>query len=161
MQEIVDSMQHPFYVIDINTHQIVVANKACGFGEIQKGMTCHMVTHNSPLPCVGEHICPLEEVKKTRQSCKTEHIHYGRNGQLRVMEVHGDPVFDEKGNLAMMIEYAFDITERKEAEKALESRLREIERINKVMMGREERVIELKKEVNDLLKAIGRDPKFF
>jgi PAS domain S-box-containing protein len=53
-----------------------------------------------------------------------------------------------------------DITERKRAEEDLKQKMAEVEKINRFMMGREERVIELKEEVNALLKELGREPKY-
>lgn len=160
LQEIIDSIQHPFYVIDVLTYKIKFANKACGFGNLTDEMTCHLKTHKSSTPCAGQHICPLEVVKKTWKPVKTEHVHFDKDGSPKNMEVHGDPVFDEKGNLILMIEYAFDITERKQAEQALKQKLEEIEKFNNMMMGREKRVIELKKEVDKILKESGKSPKY-
>lgn len=160
LPDIMDSILHPFYAIGVDTYQIEWANKACGFGGIKENMTCHMSTHKSPNPCTKEHICPLEEVKKTHQGVITEHVHSDKDGQSRIMEVHGDPIFDEKGNLVMMLEYAFDVTERRRAEEALKARLQELERIYKIIIGREKRVIELKNEIDDLLKSLGRLSKY-
>ena len=53
-----------------------------------------------------------------------------------------------------------DITDRKHAEEEREKALVEIERFNKLMMGREKRVIEIKKEVNVLLGELGRQPQY-
>jgi len=53
-----------------------------------------------------------------------------------------------------------DITERKEREAALERSMSELGRFNEAMIGREERIIELKKEINDLLSELGRPPAY-
>ncbi len=53
--------------------------------------------------------------------------------------------------------YGLDITERKRAEEELKATLQEVAHFNRLMMTREERVMELKKEVNDLLKEMGRE----
>jgi len=52
------------------------------------------------------------------------------------------------------------ITERKHAEEALKQNYAEIERVNNVTVGREVRMIELKREVNALLKAAGQPEKY-
>ena len=160
LQRIIDSIGHPFYVVDVKNYLIRFANKACGFDESYKNSTCYQLTHKCLNPCSGEHICPLERVIKTKQPVKTEHIHYDKEGKPRIMEVHGDPVFDEKGNLIMMIEYSFDITELKKAQDELAQKLEQVEKFNKAMVGREVRVLELKKEINDLLVSFGKSPKY-
>lgn len=53
-----------------------------------------------------------------------------------------------------------DITDRKEREAALEQSMEELGRFNEAMIGREERIIELKKEINDLLAELGRPPAY-
>ncbi len=60
----------------------------------------------------------MVEVKKTKKPCIVEHIHEDADGNPRIMEVNGYPIFDDDGNVVQMIEYSIDITERKQAEKA-------------------------------------------
>jgi PAS domain S-box-containing protein len=161
LQKIIDAFQHPFYVVDVDTYVIRYANKACGFGELDGQMTCHMRTHHSPVPCTGKHVCPLDELKRTKRAVKTEHIHYDADGNPRTVEVHGDPVFDDDGRLIYMVEYSFDITELTKAQEELKYKLDVVEDMNKRMLVREERVLELKKEINNLLKGLGKPPKYY
>jgi len=53
-----------------------------------------------------------------------------------------------------------DITERKQVEDRIKSVMAKTERMNKLMMGREMRVIEMKREVNALLAELGRQPQY-
>lgn len=53
-----------------------------------------------------------------------------------------------------------DVTGRQAAEEALRKNMDEIAQMNKLMMNREERVMELKREVNRLLLESGRPPRF-
>ncbi len=53
-----------------------------------------------------------------------------------------------------------DISERKRAEEALERQLDELRRWNAVTLGREERILELKREVNELLRGAGKPPRY-
>jgi len=55
---------------------------------------------------------------------------------------------------------AKDITERKQAEQELRSSYDELSRFNRAAVGREMRMIELKKEVNALLAAAGEPPRY-
>ena len=53
-----------------------------------------------------------------------------------------------------------DITEIKQAENELREQADELTRFNAAMVGREERMIELKKEVNDLCGALGEPSRY-
>jgi PAS domain S-box-containing protein len=67
------------------------------------------------------------EVKKTKQPFIVEHIHEDAEGNPRIMEVNGYPIFDDDGNVVQMIEYSIDITERKQAEDELRKLSRAVE----------------------------------
>ncbi|OEU65457.1 MAG: hypothetical protein BA863_10170 [Desulfovibrio sp. S3730MH75] len=117
----IESLTHPFYVIDANDYRIIIANTATAiFGTISKDVTCYALTHNRKQPCRGtKHICPLEEVKKTKKPVTLEHTHYDKDGNARYIELHAYPIFDNKGNIVQMIESGLDITERKQMEEEL------------------------------------------
>lgn len=120
----IDSLTHPFYVIDTDDYKIRIANSAACQNILPKGKTCYEITHKRINPCSGmEHGCPLEEVKRTKKPAIVEHIHYDANGNLRNVEVHAYPIFDEDGFVVQMIEYSLDVTERKKAEEQLKQAL--------------------------------------
>ncbi|RLC54605.1 MAG: hypothetical protein DRH89_09340, partial [Candidatus Cloacimonadota bacterium] len=120
LTKVMDSLSHPFYVIDAKNYNILMANSVAGFDLTSDDKTCHCITHNSDKPCnSAEHRCPLEIVKKTKKSALVEHIHFDKNGNPRNVEIHGYPIFDNNGEIIQMIEYCLDITERKKAEEAL------------------------------------------
>jgi len=120
LNNILDALTHPFYVLDANDYTIKMGNMATKAGNLAENPTCYALTHQINQPCRGaNHTCPLEEVKKTKEPVVVEHIHYDADGNTRNIEVHGYPIFDEKGNVVQMIEYSLDITERKRTEEAL------------------------------------------
>lgn len=53
-----------------------------------------------------------------------------------------------------------DITRRKQAEQQLQENLNELSRFNSTMVSRESRMIELKKEVNELCRLLGEPPHY-
>ena len=53
-----------------------------------------------------------------------------------------------------------DITERKRMEAKLKEEMKDIKVINDLAVGRELKMIELEKEINALLKELGRNPKY-
>jgi PAS domain S-box-containing protein len=120
INNLIESLTHPFYVIDVNNYTIQMANTASGLRDRGQNTTCYALTHKTNKSCNDvEHPCPLELIKQTGKPTVVEHIHFDANGNQRYVEVHAYPVFDSDGNLSQMIEYTLDITERKQTEEAL------------------------------------------
>lgn len=120
LETVLESLTHPFYVIDANDYTLKMANSAARLGRIAGTTTCYALTHRNKKPCGTQvHPCPLEIVKRTGKPVTVEHIHYDKDGHARNVEVHGFPIFDDRGNVVQMIEYCLDITERKRMEEAL------------------------------------------
>jgi PAS domain S-box-containing protein len=70
------------------------------------------------------------------------------------------PLVDRHGKLLADLVLISDITARKVAEERLQKTLQETERYNRLMVGREVRVVELKQEVNTLARELGREPPY-
>lgn len=120
VKTVLESLPHPFYVVDAKDYTIKLANSAACSKGFTDGTTCYALIHKTDKPCGTELLmCPLEEVKRTGKPAVAEHLHYDKNGNIRNMEVHCYPIFDGKGNVIQAIEYSLDITERKRSEEAL------------------------------------------
>ncbi len=123
ISSVFESLPHSFHIIDVKSAQVLMANKIAmgNFKEIHPGMTCFQLTHNRDEPCVdSDHQCPLNLVKETKKSVITRHTHYWHDGEAREYEVHGSPILNENGEVAQMIEYSIDITDRILAQKEKE-----------------------------------------
>jgi PAS domain S-box-containing protein len=117
----IHAVTHPFYVIDAQSYEIILANSAANFGDFTTGRpTCYALTHAREGPCEGdEHPCPVNEIMKTKRPMTVEHVHYDEDKQIQYIEIHAYPVLDDQGNVIQIIEYCRDITERKQAEETL------------------------------------------
>lgn len=121
LQETIESITSPFYVIDANDYSIVMANSASGFQGSARSKSCYSLTHNREKPCYSTgYPCPLETVKETGKATTVEHVHSDNDGCTSIVEIHGYPITDEKGVVTRMAEYCLDITERKQCEEKRE-----------------------------------------
>jgi len=72
-------------------------------------------------------------------------------------EVHHTPVYDKAGKIIGVAVLAFNLTEKKNSDelysqqkKQINERVEELERLNKIMVDRELKMIELKNEIKQL-----------
>jgi CheY-like chemotaxis protein len=120
LDTVLESLTHPFYVIDANDYSVEMANSASGLRSPSRATTCYALTHQRDTPCESsDHPCPLRDVKKTKKTVVVEHIHHDDKGNRMVVEIHAYPIFDGDGNVSKVIEYALDVTARKKAEERL------------------------------------------
>jgi signal transduction histidine kinase/CheY-like chemotaxis protein len=114
---VLESLSHPFYIVDADDYTVKKANPAAISAGIVERSTCYSVTHRGGNPCEGlDHACPLEEVKKTGRPTVVEHLHYDNEGNATHVDVYAYPIFDSEGTVKQVIEYCLDITDRKRAE---------------------------------------------
>ena len=129
LKTIMESLDHPFYVIDANDYTVKMANSAAAAGPLSKEVKCYSLTHRRNTPCCEtDHRCPLAEVKRNKKPATVEHIHYDKDDKPRHYEVHAYPIMDNKGDVNQIIEYCLDITERLKAEEDV--------RVNQAELGR-------------------------
>ncbi|MEW6505809.1 MAG: PAS domain S-box protein [Chloroflexota bacterium] len=83
---------------------------------------------------------------------------YNSHKQIRDMLITYLPINyeGEDGILGWLM----DITDRKQSEQELKQRLEELERFSRLTINRENRMIQLKEEINTLLAEAGRDKKY-
>ena len=92
---------------------------------------------------------------------KTLEMRFRRaDGTYLWIESVGSPVFDQDGSVREIILSSRDISERKNVEQSLQRHAEEMERVNRLMRGRENRVLELKAAINDLLVRQGETPRY-
>ncbi|MBI4846496.1 MAG: PAS domain-containing protein [Candidatus Omnitrophica bacterium] len=152
IENVINSLESPFYVINTR-FEIILANKAAIERGVILGKHCYECTHKVNEPCHGKDPCPLQEVMKLKKSVKMDHVHYLNNKEV-IVEVHGDPIFDEDGNVVKMIEYAIDITERKNYENRLKNAYEKLKEVQEQLIQAGKMVV-----VGELASGIAHEVK--
>ncbi len=116
LNNVIESLPHPFLVINVRDYTIKLANSTAFSEGSDVELFCYSLAHNRNKPCEYPCVCPLTEVMKTKKSCTVEHVHYDKEGNARFYEIQAYPLLDDNGNVVQLIEYAIDITERKNAQ---------------------------------------------
>lgn len=124
----------------------------------------------SPAECIGQscHLC-VHGLETPPDFCP--HTRTMQDGLEHLAEIHESnlggnflvsttPLTDEQGNKIGSVHVARDITERKRAEEELLRHVDELERFNRVTVGRELRMVEMKKEVNELCARLGEPLRY-
>jgi len=83
-----------------------------------------------------------------------------KNGHWVYILSRAEAMFNDSGKAVRIVGTHTDITVRKQAEKALLEKIDELERFSRLTVGREITMVELKKEVNDLLNQLGKENKY-
>jgi len=82
------------------------------------------------------------------------------DGRVQWAELTSRFYTDPATNRRVILTILIDIAARKEAETRLQQQLDELRRWHRATLGREERIIELKREVNELLTRAGQSPRY-
>jgi transcriptional regulator of nitric oxide reductase len=83
-----------------------------------------------------------------------------KDGETVVVQDDGYFVHDAAGSSARMVGFVADVTERRLAEDRIRSQLDELRRWHSAMLGREVRILQLKREVNEVLAQAGKQPRY-
>ncbi len=83
-----------------------------------------------------------------------------KDGQTIWLSLNRRSVYDGNGRELYREGTIEDITERKRAESLLSGQLDELQRWHDATLGRETRVLDLKREVNELLRHAGKPPRY-
>ncbi len=83
-----------------------------------------------------------------------------RGGQKQYVRMSGAPIYDSSGVFTGYRGVGSNITERRKSEQQIRAQLKELQDWYEVTLGREDRVLQLKGEVNELLCELGRTKRY-
>jgi PAS domain S-box-containing protein len=153
LQQIIDNVPNMIFVKDAKELRFVLLNKA---GEEIFGNTKENVLGKNdydffPKDQADFFIGKDREVLNLKKllDIPEESINSPKNG-ARVLHTKKIPILDEKGEPRYLLGISEDITERKKAEQEFQEKVAELEKMNKIMLDRELKMVELKKEISDL-----------
>jgi len=114
-----DSLPDPVCVIDTTSFQILGANQAFENkfvehgGDQIVGRTCHEVTHQSATPCHStDHHCALQEVLRSGQTVRSDHLHVSPEGDEQVFEAIAAPIRGKAGDIPRVVYVLRDVTDK-------------------------------------------------
>ncbi len=117
LNTIMESITHPFCVIDLKTFSIEISNPAAKAEALDPSKTkCHEYFFNRDKPCdPNECGCVLDEVKRTGKAVSfVETRSHGND--TKFIEHRAYPVFDNDGQIVKLIEYWTDVSDLKKME---------------------------------------------
>ncbi len=86
-------------------------------------------------------------------------VFWRKDGTAVPVEYSTTPVFKDGQVVATVVSF-HDITERQQAEKELQEHMEELEQFSRLTINREEKMIQLKEEINNLLEQKGQEKKY-
>lgn len=100
------------------------------------------------------------EAEQGKKEFNTEFRIIRPDGEIRYIRAFGKVIRADNGTPIRMIGINYDITDRKQSEQQAQSQLNELNRWHQVTLGREIRILELKKEINEILERNGKPPRY-
>lgn len=156
LQRILDTIQVGVLIIDAETRTVVDANPTAlrmigAYKEQVVGHVCHKYLCPSE---TGQ--CPITDCGKKADSA--ERVLLTIDGQsVPILKGVNRLTLDGRPHL---LECFVDISDRKQAEERLRENMAEVERFNALAIGREERMIELKRQINELAEKAGEQAPY-
>lgn len=116
--------------------------------------------HPDDVPIVGKEVQAAIEATDPNYERQMEHRILYTDGEIGHIAVRFFIVKDGQGRTVRTYGVNQDITERKRAGEKMAQQIEELRRWHEATLGREGRVAELKREVNELTARLGEKPKY-
>ncbi len=114
------------------------------------GKNCYEVFHDLQAVCDD---CPVKVTFDTGEPSSAVHEGKAKDGTKTYVEMSSYPIKNSNGEVTRVIETVKDISERKKHESEMKEK-KLLEKMNKMAVDREVKMVELKKEINRLKKQL-------
>jgi PAS domain-containing protein len=162
LQAIIDALPGLVSVVDLDFN-VMLANRAVidTFGQSSPdeviGKKCYKVRKGRRAVCTQ---CAVKQAIETglsitRVSTPDEEAQMGF-----ATKAYAVPLKDAEGNIWGGVEVIMDVSDLRQAENEVLKKMHDMERFNKLMIGRENRMITLKQEINTLSTQLGKRKKY-
>ncbi|MHC4532409.1 MAG: cache domain-containing protein [Planctomycetota bacterium] len=150
----------PDYILNVDRDgKILFINRTVQGTTVKEAIGTNICDHIPP-EYQDKTINTIEQVFQTGQCQSFETVVKPKGTNTKTYQVTRiGPVKHGQETIAATI-ISTDITYRKEVEEKLEKKMEELGQFNKLAVGRELQMIEIKKEVNNLLRELGREEKY-
>ncbi len=118
LMSILESLTHPFLVVNPSDNTITMANSAAKNGWFKEGVCCRENAGKTcrPYLCNG-YPCPVAAVSETKKPVMMIHPYTCETGEIKTHEIHAFPVFDAGGLVSQVIIYLLDISEKENSKR--------------------------------------------
>lgn len=124
---VLESLTHPFIVVDAKARTITLANSAAQNEWFKEGVCFNSPDSQNTRPYLcNAYPCPVTAVTEAKEPVMMKHSFTSEKGDDRTHEIHAFPVFDTSGNVKQVIVYILDITD-------IENSKRESQRLSTVV----------------------------
>ncbi|MCD6237177.1 MAG: PAS domain S-box protein, partial [Thermoplasmata archaeon] len=99
--------------------------------------------------------CPeVIDLYRSKKSEKRSICIKEKNGSIKYYDVKASPLYDKSKRILGRLIVIRDVTETKQVENELKEKIEELERYKRVTVGRELKMIELKKQIEELQRKL-------
>jgi PAS domain S-box-containing protein len=151
------------WVLDVRSNTLVWSDETFRIFEVEKDPSVELfdrflsVVHPDDKPAVMQ---AYNEALKTKEPYDVRHRLLMPDGRVKYVHEYCETEYDASGTPTQSSGMVQDITERRLVEMQLEQQVEELRRWHDAMVGRENRVLEMKREVNELLARLDEPPRY-
>jgi len=109
---------------------------------------------------IGKVHTALSDALKGSKGSNLEYRILTKNGKMKWVSHSWSSILTEDHQLKYVVSVVRNITDAKIAEQNLKAKIEELEKYKNVTVNREVKMVDLKKEINDLCKQMNRMPKY-